>query len=148
MLPNFKPSERVAIAGVINPQSASAAQSTGWVDATKFHNIMAAVFAGDIGNGANVNAKLEQATSAGGAGAKDVPALAIAQLTNSGGDDNKQTLINVRQTDLDFNNGFTFVRLTITPSAASLIAGALLGLDPRYGVASDNDAASVDEIVG
>jgi hypothetical protein len=58
-------------------------------------------------------------------------------------------LINLKQEDLDFSNGFNFFRLTITPAtAASLIDGVVLGLDPRYDFASDNDATTVDEIVG
>jgi hypothetical protein len=40
------------------------------------------------------------------------------------------------------------VRLTLTvAAAASLVYGELLGIGPRYGPASDNDLASVQEIV-
>lgn len=146
---NLKPSQRVAIAAAINPISSAAAQSSGWVDATLFHNWLAVVQVGVLGASGTVDAKFEQATSAGGANAKDVTGKAITQLTQAGTDANKQALINLKQTDLDFTNGFKFIRLTITPAtAASLVAGALLGFDQRYGVASDNDATTVDEIVG
>lgn len=145
----FKPSQRAVIVGVIDPQSANAAKASGWIDASKFLNYLATVSVGALGAAATVDAKLEQATAVDGAGAKDVPGKAIAQLTKAGNDDGKQVLINLKQADLDINGGFKFFRLSVTPAvAASLIAGTVQGFDPRYGVASDNDAASVDEIVG
>lgn len=147
--PALKPSQRVSVVGVINPQSANAVQASGWIDATKFHNYMATIKVGALGALATVDAKIQQATSAGGAGAKDVAGRAITQLTKADADDNKQVLINLKQEDLDFNNGFKFFQLSITPAvAACLIDGTILGFDPRYDFASDNDAATVDEVVG
>ena len=145
----LKPSQRVALVGAIDPQSANAAKTSGWIDATKYLNYMATISVGALGASATVDAKLEQATDGSGAGAKDVTGRSITQLTKAGADDNKQVEINLKQEDLDFNNGFKFFRLSVTPAvAASLIAGFVQGFDPRYGVASDSDAASVDEIVG
>jgi hypothetical protein len=144
-----KPSQRAAVVGVIDPQSASTAKSTGWIDATKFYNYLAVIKVGALGASGTVDAKLEQATSNVGADVTDVTGRAITQLTKAGTDDSKQVLINLKQEDLDFSNGFNFFRLTITPAtAASLIDGVVLGLDPRYDFASDNDATTVDEIVG
>ena len=144
----FKPSQRAALIGVIDPKSSNAAQSTGWVKSTAFFNFLAVVLVGVLGASATVDAKLEQATDNAGTGAKDVVGKAITQLTKAGTDDSKQVEINLTQTDLDFANGFKYFRLTITPAtAASLICGAIFGFDPRYGVASDSDAATVDEIV-
>jgi hypothetical protein len=146
---NLNPSALVAVVGAINPSSQSAgALSTGWVDMRKWFNLLALIQAGALGASATLDAKIQQATDSSGTGAKDVTGLAITQLTKAGSDDNKQAAINVRQEDLDGNNGFTHVRLTITvATAASLTAALLLGLNPRYGTASASDAASVDEIV-
>jgi hypothetical protein len=145
----LKPSQRVALVGAIDPQSANAVKTSGWIDATKFFNYLAIVSVGALGASATVDAKLEQATASDGTGAKDVTGRAITQLTKAGTDDSKQAEINLKQEDLDFANGFKFFRLSITPAtAASLISGTVLGLDPRYGVASDSDATTVDEIVG
>jgi hypothetical protein len=81
--------------------------------------------------------------------AKDVSGRGITQLAKAGTDDNKQVLINLKQEDLDFNNGFKFFRVSMTPAvAACLIGAAVLGFDPRYDFATDNDAATVDEVVG
>lgn len=144
---NLKPSQRAAVVAAVHPVSSTAAQTSGWIDATLFHNWLALVMVGAIAATGTTNAKIEQATDAAGTGGKDVVGKAITQFTDT--DDNKQALINLKQTDLDFNNGFKFIRLNITSAvAANLIAGALIGMDPRNGVASDNDAATVDEIVG
>lgn len=146
---NLKPSQRAGIVGIINPQSANAAQSSGWISAAAFFNFMAVVAVGALGASATVDAKLEQATDSGGTGAKDITGKAITQFTKAGTDDNKQAIINLKQADLDIANGFTHFRLTVTPAtAASLIAGHVFGFDPRYDNASDNDIAAVDEIVG
>lgn len=146
---SLKPSQRVGILGAIDSQSANAAKSTGWIAAANFFNFLALIAVGALGASATVDAKLEQATSAAGADAKDITGKAITQLTKAGTDDNKQVLINLKQDELDIANGFTHFRLTVTPAvAASQIFGCVMGLDPRYNSASDNDATTVDEIVG
>lgn len=149
MLKNIKPSDRAAVLGVIDPDAyAAGAVSTPWVDIAFWSQLMAIVMAGDLGTSATLDAKIEQATDGAGTGVKDVTGLAITQLTQAGTDSNKQAIINVKQEDLDFNNDFQFVRLTMTVAAATSDAGGLLlGFDPRYNTASDNDATSVDEIV-
>jgi hypothetical protein len=59
---------------------------------------------------------------------------AIVQFTKANADDGKTALINLKQEELDFANGFKFFRLSITPAvAASLIYGDVRGFDPRYG---------------
>jgi hypothetical protein len=146
--PALLPSQRVAVVGAVAPQSVAAVQVSGWIDATTFHNYMALVQLGAIGAAATVDAKFQQATSNAGAGAKDVAGKAIVQFTKANADDNKQAVINLKQEDLDFNNGFKWFQLSITPAvAASLIGGTVFGVDPRYGFASDNKAASQAQIV-
>jgi hypothetical protein len=146
--PALLPSQRVAIVGAVIPQSALAVQTSSWIDATTFHNYMAVVQLGAIGASATVDAKLQQATDNAGTGVKDVTGKAIVQFTKANTDDNKQAVINLKQEDLDFNNGFKFFRLSITPAvAATLIAGQVLGFDPRFGFASDNKAVTQAQIV-
>src|SRR4051812_30737625 len=119
MNPNLKPSQRAAIVGVVNPQSATTVQTSGWIDATLFANFMALVVAGALGASATVDAKIQQATDNAGSGAKDVTGKAVTQMTKVATDDNKQVEINLRQADLDFANGFKFFRLSITPATAA-----------------------------
>lgn len=146
---NIKPSDRAAVVGVIDPDAnAAGAASTGWVDASTFHSFLAIIMAGTLGASATLDAKLEQATDGSGTGVKDVTGKAITQLTQAGTDSDKQALINLFSDELDINNGFTHVRLTMTTGVATSDSGALLlGLDPRNDIASANDAATVDEIV-
>jgi len=147
---NLNPSMAAGVVGVINPVSQAAGTvTTGWVDMQKFGALLAVLSAGVLGASATVDAKFQQATDGTGTGAKDVAGTSITQLTKAGTDDNKQALINLRQEDLDKNNGFRFARLSVTVgTAASLIAAVLLAFNARYGAATDNDVATVDEIVG
>jgi len=149
MTPNNRPSERAAVVAVIDPDAYSASTVTSdWVDAAKFASYLAIITAGDLGASATLDAKIQQATDGSGTGAKDLSGAAITQLTKAGTDDNKQALINFKAEDLDINNGFTHLRLSMTIGTASSDAGALLlGFDPRFAPASDNDASTVDEIV-
>lgn len=146
---NLKPSDRAAIVGVIDPDLNTAGNvSTGWVDMSEWYALMAIVAVGSLGTGATLDAKLQQATNGSGAGAKDIAGKAITQMTDAGGDSDKQAIINLFSDELDKNNGFTHARLTLTVATASSdSAGLLLGFDARYGAASDGNADTVDEIV-
>lgn len=146
---NLNPSMAAGVVGVINPVSQGAGTvTTGWIDMQKFGALLAVLAVGALGASATVDAKFQQATDGGGTGAKDVAGSAITQFTKAGTDDNKQALINLRQEDLDKNGGFRFARLSVTAgTAASLLSAIVLAFNARYGAATDNDLASVDEIV-
>jgi hypothetical protein len=146
---NLNPSDRAAIVGVIDPDLNTAGTAvTAWVDMAKWGSLMAVIATGTLGTNATVDAKLQQATTVGGANAKDIPGKAITQFTDAGGDSDKQAIINLFANELDMNNGFTFVQLSLTVATASSDSTAfLLGFDPRYGTAKSNDAATVDEVV-
>lgn len=147
---NNMPSDISAVVGVIDPDATTASTvETGWVEAADFHSFLGVVFAGALGSSATVDAKIEQATDGSGSDAKDLSGSDIAQLTQAGTDQSdKQALIQFRPDDLDVDNGFTHVRLSVTVGTATSDAGGvLLGFGPRYGPASDSDAASVEEIV-
>lgn len=143
---NGMPSEKCAVLAVVNPQSSSTAQSSAYVSISKFHKIAALIQVGAIASTGTFNAKLQQAQDGSGTGVKDITGKAITALADT--DDNKEFWINLDPAELDLSNGFTFVRLTLTPAtAASLISGVLLGFDPRFAPASDNDLATVAEII-
>ena len=146
---NNMPSDISAVVGVIDPDvTAAGTVTTGWVEAADFHSFLGVVLAGTLGNSATVDAKIEQATDGSGTGAKDLSGSSITQLTEAGTDSDKQALIQFRPEDLDVDNSFTHVRLSITVATATSDAGGvLLGFGPRYGPASDSDASTVNEIV-
>lgn len=148
MFPNALASECLAVLGTYDPVSQAAATvTTGWVDARKFAEIVAILQTGVLGAAATLDAKLQQATSAAGAGAKDIAAKSVTQIVKATGD-NKQVLINVRPEQLDVNGGFCFVRLSMTVgTAASLVSALLLGVWPRQGTAADSNQAAVVQTV-
>ena len=146
---NALPSEKAAIVATIDPDVTTASTVTSdWVAMKDFEQIMAIIMAGTLGSSATVDAKLEQATDSSGTGAKDISGKSITQLTQAGSDSDKQAIINLRGEELDVDNSFDYARLSITVAVAtSDIGGIILGMNPRNLPASDNDLASVDEIV-
>lgn len=149
MFGNVKPSDRVAVVGVIDPDVTTASTvTTSWIDMAKFGALMAIVMAGTLGSSATLDAKFQQATDSSGTGAKDIAGKAITQLTQAGTDSDKQAIINLFQNELDIDNGFTHVQLSLTVGTATSDAGAIvLGFDPVKGQAALSDLATIDEIV-
>lgn len=146
---NVKGSELIAVMGTIAPSSqAAGAASSGWLPMAQFQKVMALIQAGTFGASATVDAKLQQAQDATGTGAKDVAGKAIVQMLAAGGN-NVQAEINLDAAELDVNNGFAFVQLSITVgTAATGTAGVVVGIAPRFLPASDFNNASVAQIVG
>lgn len=144
---NRLPSEASAVLACIDPDAyTAAAYSTGWVSLALFRRYQAIIMAGDLGASATINAKLTAATSSAGAGPVDITGAAITALTQASADDNKQAIINLN-TDALAGSGYTHFRLTMTVGTATSDAGAiLLGFDPLYSPASDNDSSVVDSI--
>ncbi len=144
-----RPTDTIGVVGVVDPVSqAAGATSTGWFAVADFHSFMALIQSGVLGASATLDAKIEQATDGTGTGAKDVTGKAITQLVKASNDDD-QAIIEFDGSDLDVDNDFTHARLTLTvATAASLVSAAVLGINPRYGPASDRDLASVVEVIG
>jgi len=148
MTPNAKPSEHISVLATLDPVSQGAATvTTGYVDMKNFHGLLAKIGVGAMTGGSTVDAKLQQATTSGGAGVKDITGKAITQLLAAGGN-NRQALINLKVADLDTENGFEFVRLSITVgTAATLLDAALIGFFPRFEDAAGFNQAGVAQVV-
>ena len=150
MVPYSKPSEQVGVLDAITPISQAAGSvSTAWVSVQNFHKALALVQIGVFGASATVDANVQQAQDNAGTGAKAFTnAKAITQLLAAGGN-NKQIEINIATSELDVENSFYFVRLTITVgTAATLVSGAVIGFNARNAPGSDFNNASVTQIVG
>lgn len=145
---NKLPSEIAAVVGVIDPDAYAAnTYTTGYIPMKLFRRFMAIVTVGDIVSTGVVNAKLIAYTSDAGAGAFDIPGAAITQMTEAGTDSNKQAVINFDTAALAGSTEYTHFRLSLALTVAGADAGAVvLGFDPLYGPASDNDASTVDSI--
>ncbi len=147
---NSLPTERVAIAAVLDPEARTAGDTTSaYVAASHFNTMLGVLMAGAIPAGANVVLKFVQAKDATGTDVKDITGKVTTALTGAG-DSDKQAAINVRAEELDVNNGFGFVALvlTVAGTGSPLTSAQLLGMDPRFGPASDDNASSVKEIIG
>lgn len=150
MSTHIKPSEQLALLGSVHPQSVAsgATVTTGWVSASKFGAIMAMINTGALGTTSTVDAKLEQATTVAGAGQKDIAGSAMTQLVKTGGENSvvfTQAMCNI---GLDHNNGYQFVRASVTVGVASaFISASLLGCNPVYSPCN-NFNVGVVQIVG
>lgn len=144
-----KPSEIAAVIGRLDPVSQAAATVvTTYVDMQKFKKAMFVLSVGVLGASATVDAKLRQATDSSGTGVKDITGTSMVQLTQAGTDSNKQVVFNLDAAQLDVAGEFDFATLSITVAvAACLISAVVIGINPRYGPASDSDLSTVDEIV-
>jgi hypothetical protein len=130
---NVKPSSLFTVLDTLNPVSQGAgASSSAWVDGAAYESLCAIVLTGVLGASGTLDAKFEQATTAAGAGVKDVPGSNLTQIVKATGD-NKQAIIELQNEQLDTNNGFRWVRLTTTTAvAAGLMSAIVLGFGARY----------------
>lgn len=150
MIGNILPSEACAVLGTIDPDAYSAATTVSdYADMSKFERVMIILSVGTMAATATLDAVVQQATDSSGTGAKNLTtSKAITQLTQAGTDSDKQVVINIMADDLDLDNDFDHVALSVTGATAASDYGVLiLGFNPRNMPASDNDLASVDEIV-
>lgn len=130
---NIKLNEQIAVLAVFNPVSVAASTVvTTWVPVSAYNSIIAMIQTGVLGTSATLDAKIRQATDSSGTGAKDITGKAITQIVKASGD-NVQASIEIRPEDLDVNNAFTHVALSVTVgTAASIFAAQLIGGNPRY----------------
>lgn len=145
--PNIKPTDKTAIQAHLVPVSQGAATvTTGYVSMQTAENVLATLLVGVMSATSTVDAKLQQAQDGAGTGVKDIAGKAIAQLTQAGGNGSQEVQINCRSEELDVNNGFCFVRLSVTvAAAASVIAALVQTFDQRY--QPQAPAASVVQVV-
>ena len=145
--PNSTFSDRVAIIGVIDPDAYTASGSydklTDAIDMSLWGRVAFVVTAGDIEDTGTVDFKVTECATSGGS-YTDLSGKAITQLTTA--DDDKQAVIEVSADEV--GSGMRYLKGALkTATAASDAAVVALGLDAREEPASDNDLASVDEIV-
>lgn len=145
---NVKLSEKVAVLATIDSTNANVGVTvSSYVSMANFHQVAALLKTGLMGASGTIDAKLVQATSAGGAGSKDIAGKAITQIVKASGDA-KQVLIEVHGSELDVNGGYSFVALSVTVgTAASQLDATLFGSVPRFAAASVMNQAGVIQIV-
>jgi hypothetical protein len=133
----------LAIAARIDPQQLAQNTNTNsgnGIDMSKFRRALAIVLVG--AGGGNITAKLQAATTSGGA-FTDVAGSTITAITTT----NKQATIEIRDDELQsiVGAGYQWLRLVITENnvAATQIAGVLLGGEGDFKPASKQNPATV-----
>ena len=137
-------SEQWAVIGVVDPDANGAAEYlTAAIDMSMWSRIVAVVQTGILGTSATVDFKLTDSDATGGS-YTDISGKAITQLVKASNDDD-QAIINLRFDEL--NTDARFVKAAMTVGTANSDCSAIVMGLPRYYPASDNDIASVVEIV-
>jgi len=135
--------EDIAVLGVIAPvDGATGATTSSWGNAANFSQVGCIATAGVISG--TVAVKLQQATSAAGAGAKDITGATNTTLTAT--DDGKTVVIGCDVAkNMDIDNAFTHVAavMTVTGGVASFIAAHVVGAGNRFGPVDSTDASTV-----
>ena len=136
--------EQWAVIGVVDPDANGAAEYlTAAIDMSMWSRIVAVVQTGILGTSATVDLKLTDSDATGGS-YTDISGKAITQLVKASNDDD-QAVINLRFDEL--NTDARFVKAAMTVGTATSDCSAIVMGLPRYYPASDNDIASVVEIV-
>jgi hypothetical protein len=149
-------SERVAIVAAIDPDAYTAnTYTSSYVKADKFCRYALIGMLGDESTSGSPHGQtifsVVQANTSGGGAVKAV-ALKTASVTMAAdptSEENQQCIINIDPVeDLDLDNGFYWIAARAVVSGDTCDAAVVLvGLDPRYSPASDNDSSAVNEIV-
>jgi hypothetical protein len=142
---NMLPSDRVAVAAVINPGALTAgAKNSGWIDMALYTRLMAVITTGTLGASATLDAKWQQADDSSGTNAVD-SGTALTQIVKASGD-SKQAVMNFVPS-VSYTSK-RFVRLVMTVGTATSDASAVvLGFDARHNPASANDMTTVVQVV-
>jgi len=139
--------EKCALVATIDPASLSAAtHSTDVIDMKNFGRVVFVITTGVLGTSATVDFEVNGDTASGGSFTTAVTGKAITQIVKASGD-NKQVLVEVTADEAQAQ-GFSYLRGDVTVgTAASIVGVTALAFEPNYFPASDNDLASVAEIV-
>lgn len=142
-----KITEALAVVACIDPDAyGTGAQTSDWIDMSKFERVAFIVQAGTLGSSATLDFKVQQATDGSGSGAEDMTGKVITQLTQAGTDSDKQVVVSVEASEL--SDGYRYIAGLMTVGVASSDAGVVaVATNPNYGPVSDYDLASVNELV-
>jgi len=142
---NVKPSERIAVAGVLSPVAVvNSEQFTGVVDVSAFHQVMGIALTGNMA-AETIDVKLYRCDSNG----SNPVALksATQRSAHATANDSKQIVINLKTDDL-IASGAQYVKLGAVTGDTSggPMCLVLLGVDPRHGPVTQ--PAAVVQTVG
>ena len=146
---NLLGSEEWAVVGTVDPDAnAAGAVNSDIIDMSLFEQILVVVMTGALGSGATVAVKIQEGALANMSDAADISGKAITTFADSsptGSNNDQQALINLRGDEL--TEGDRYVRVVHTVANATSDSAVLILGKGKSGPSSDNDLASVQEIV-
>lgn len=145
---NQRLSESLAVVSCIDPDAYAVGAVNGDViDMQKHRRVLFIIMLGDFVSTGLADWVLKGDTASGGSYATTITGKSITQLTEAGNDSNKQVVVEVTAEEVAAL-GLRYVRETLTFTTAGADAGTVALADfSRYSPASENDLASVNEIV-
>lgn len=139
-------SEEWAIIGTIDPIDANNVDSSSdIVDMSKLSELVAIVMLGVINASATFDFALYEDDNSAMSSPAAISSKSITQLTGAGSDGAKQVIVHLRPEEM--TAGCRYVKGTMANSAHSQLACVILLGRTKHLPASDEDLASVDEIV-
>ncbi len=116
-----------------------------YIDMGDFDRIVFIIAIGACAATDTLNAKLVQATSAAGAGSKDITGAAITALADA--DDNQFATIELKAEALDVAGGFRYVSLSYTKAGAGTLVASIFAFRYKGGGLPPTKHASYNEAV-
>jgi hypothetical protein len=110
----------VSVQGIIEPVAGAATYTTSYFYAGDANAWLALISVGTAGT--STNALIQQATDSSGTSVKTLSGSAITEIDGDG----ESALIQFKPGDLDVDNDFTHVRLSITTVGATNVTGGML----------------------
>ena len=108
---------------------------TSYVSLQNYHRAVIIIHTGVMAGTSTIDAVVHQAVDTAGSGTPKHldTSKAITQLTQAGGDSNKDVAIEVQTEELDVDGGFDCIALGYTVgAAASIMSIEIYGLEPRF----------------
>lgn len=107
--------------------------TSAYVSLMNYHRTVIVINVGDIAAGGALDARLLQATTTAGAGAKAITGKAITQLTQAGGDGDDIVCIELQTEELDVTNAFDCIALELTVTSGAVeLSYIIYGIEPRF----------------
>lgn len=136
-------SEQCGVVGVIVPgDRVNTVTSGAVVDMARIRRTLFILQLGTID--CTVDFKLQESATSGGT-YSDIPGKAITQLTAS--DDNKQAVIELEGAELGFGQRHARCVLTSGAGSVCLCSVLALGCEPRFAPVTEDDLATVAQVV-
>ena len=136
-------SENGSIIGIINPaERVNTTTNSTAIDLGKFHQAM---FILQVGNtDTTIDFKLQESASTS-SGFTDISGKAVTTFTAT--DDNKQAIINLDSSEMGSSKRYVRGVITTGSGTACVVGMVALGFSPRFRPATDDDLASVSQVV-